>query len=84
MDLLTAIVKYYSACLVVFNHGLLGTKAPLTELTIVNAAKEIYQGPNSPYKGAAKDLQTAINEFDQALQDQTRALVVGMFLESLY
>lgn len=24
MDLLTAIVKYYTACLMVFNHGLIG------------------------------------------------------------
>jgi hypothetical protein len=52
-----------------------------TELRIVNAAKEIYKGPNSAYKGAAADLQIAISEFDQALQDQTRALVVGIFLK---
>jgi len=24
MDLLTAIVKYYTACLIAFNHGLIG------------------------------------------------------------
>ena len=82
MDLLTAIVKYYSACLVVFNHGLIGMKCS-TELRIVNAAKEIYKGPNTAYKGATAELQTAITEFDQALQDQTRALVVGISLKHL-
>jgi hypothetical protein len=49
----------------------------------VNAAKEIYKGPNTAYKGATAELQTAITEFDQALQDQTRALVVGISLKHL-
>lgn len=80
MDLLTAIVKYYTACLIVFNHGLIGISKRFSRLKIVNAAKEIFQGPNVAYKSAASDLKTAISEFDQALQDQTRALVIGIFI----
>jgi hypothetical protein len=60
MDLLTAIVKYYTACLIVFNHGLIGISKRFSRLKIVNAAKEIFQGPNVAYKSAASDLKTAL------------------------
>jgi hypothetical protein len=47
-------------------------------LKVVNAAKELYKGASNEYRGVASKLQTAIMEFDQALEDQNRALVVGI------
>lgn len=77
MDLLTAIVRYYSACLIVFSHGIIGERISFFLLKVVNTAKELFGAASKEYRGVASALQTAITEFDQALEDQNRAVVMG-------
>jgi hypothetical protein len=40
--------------------------------------KELFKEASKEYRAVATELQTAIMEFDQALEDQNRALVIGI------
>ena len=44
---------------------------------IVNTMKELFTEASSDYQTIASELRTAIMEFDQALEDQNRTLVLG-------
>ena len=79
VDLLAAIVGYYTACLKIFSRGSFGTLSFLNQGLhfLVNSAKILFGELTQDFRAAQSEVDIATKEFDQALWDQTRGLILG-------
>jgi hypothetical protein len=77
-ELLTAILNYYSVCLTIVDTPPLGKSQSISVDVPASILKAIMKPPQEEYQLASRELQKAIDHYDQAIGDQTRSIMLGI------